>query len=568
MSKTNKYPVRSTKQLEMMKSLAAGRPVDTLDLGPEFRALQSEDAALSKRDTAVSVEVSEGAAPFHTVQPHKFNPAQLRARIEASSILGPRLSAIVTNTVGYGYQLVPREGLNPDTARVRREKLDLQNFLRYVNSEEGFEVVLRKICDDFVNFGNYYVEIVRDSNGRISGIYHVPATQMSATSREGQGLVVPQRIIDQREAASAQNSNFPYSYRVRTRQVHRRFRLFRQQFSFAAHPSALSQATRPSSSSAGSSVYSSGGERWYKEFGDPRPVYVSSGRPIPEDRLEAAVAAGDSANEIYHGKQNAYESVYGQPEYVGSIRLIEAEIQSQQVNYTTMKNHMIPSAFVMIDGGYLNSASVDRLTELAGAPADSNFSRWVILEAENAQDENADLDVGQARIRIQAMHDTRIEDILFEGFMRHVAMTVSQSLRIPDLLLGDGTAIAAKAERAQIRLADEQVFQPIRDAIISFFNDFLLPAMGFSMHRININSPNVTDAETLAQVLKSLEVVGAVSPKIASGILSDILNRKVEVPSGVDPDEPMSAQMARLVGNQAPPNEVTQQVSPRRDRIV
>lgn len=126
----------------------------------------------------------------------------------------------------------------------------------------------------------------------------------------------------------------------------------------------------------------------------------------------------------------------------------------------------------------------------------------------------------------------------------------------------------ATAETSR-KLADEQVFAPERTDFDGWVNRCLFPDMGVIYHTYKSNSPNTTDNLDLVKILAGGEKTGGLTPRIARGLLADILGDQElpDFPEGFDPDIPFSLTMAEAVKNKADPTEPGQQVTSIKNQI-
>ena len=135
---------------------------------------------LDKYDTGYDV--------FDVVEPD-YNLDYLAKLYEISPSHKAAVDAKVTNIVGLGYSFVEseltkekmssiedEEQLKKARKKVTRSKIDLNNWLDSLNSEEPFVETLRKFLTDYETVGNGYLEVGRTVSGDIGYLGHLPAT--------------------------------------------------------------------------------------------------------------------------------------------------------------------------------------------------------------------------------------------------------------------------------------------------------------------------------------------------------------------------------------------------------
>ncbi|KKN42117.1 hypothetical protein LCGC14_0716490 [marine sediment metagenome] len=130
------------------------------------------------------------------------------------------------------------------------------------------------------------------------------------------------------------------------------------------------------------------------------------------------------------------------------------------------------------------------------------------------------------------------------------------------LISGNSEDYNRNVAEASRKLADEQVFAPEREEFDAFINRRLFPVMKIVFHKFKSNSPNTTDNAELVKLIANSEKTGGMTPRIARGILEDILGIELPpFPKDFPLDVPFSLTMAEAVKNMADPTEPGQQVT-------
>jgi capsid portal protein len=151
---------------------------------------------------------------------------------------------------------------------------------------------------------------------------------------------------------------------------------------------------------------------------------------------------------------------------------------------------------------------------------------------------------------------------LFQNYSANNQDKVRRSFRLPPIFVGRSDDYTRATAHSSRQLADEQIFAPERDGFDARMNRDVFPDLGIVHHRYKSNSPNTTDNTELVKILAGSEKTGGMTPRIAKGIMEDILS--ITLPpfkEGYDPDLPFSLTMAAAVKNQADATEPGQQVT-------
>lgn len=467
-----------------------------------------------------------------------ISPEFLATIEEYSTILQQCIEAMEVNIEGFGARLVPLKSvdqLEEDEAKlfeVNEERRKLTNFLVNATGEDSLVSLRRKLRHDLESTGNSFMELVRHPfTNKPDKLVHVPSYQvrLGLLDKEHTEYTVYRQI-----------ENAPGEYTVQKVKDYKRFRRYLQlQYGLAGGPGVV----------------------WFKEYGDPRIIDCRTGEVVEGEDLNGFDVARYGANEMIYNRIYSSRSPYGLPRYKGCLITLLGDREAEEVNYTTLKNNNIPSMIVAVSNGMMTQESIDRMKDFAKEhiQGSHNYSKFLILEAEGIFEGT---DPGQIRLDIKPLQPYQMKDQLFQEYGQANREKIRQSFRLPPIFIGitdDYTRATAEASR---RLADEQIFNPERDEADHMWNK-LLYEFNMIHHKFKTNGPNITDDEDLLKLLVAAEKTGAMTPRIGTEIITDILGRpRVEKwPEGVNPDIPFSLQMAEAVKNKASPVEPGQQVT-------
>ena len=522
--------------------------VHQIDEGSEknkkvLKNIRAQVIGVQKRQNVSDKSQSLDNDPFSVLEKNgriiepPFNILTLAMLIENNTEMRPVLDALVTNISGYGHRFVPRIKLPKADEETRKivesERVRLENFFAYATKETFVE--FRKRQDlDLEQTGNSYFEVIRNVKGGVQGFTHLPSYQVRLGFQEKDWQLVDRSILELQEDLSV---------KVVKRKEYRRFRSFCQ--SKQVYYGDRSEESRHNVS-------------WFKEFGDPR-IYDARTGFLSDESLEVKYRA----NELVHRQIYSTRSPYGLPRYIGNLFSIYGDRASEEINYKTFKNNNIPSMVVAVSNGQLTEGSIQRIesfveSSIAGS---DNFSKFLILEAEGAEDEPGE-DGSQVKLDIKPLVSEQHKDALFQEYSRNNVDKIRRAWRIPPIFTGSSGDYSRNVADTSRRLADEQIFEPKRTEWDELFNRDLFPTMGIRYHKYKSNSPNTTDNQQLVSILSGSEKTGGMTPRIARIMLEEILSK--ELPDFVgdfEPDVPFSLTMAEAVKNQADPVEPGQQVT-------
>ena len=448
--------------------------------------------------------------------------AVLKSFLESSAELGNVISSMIANTVGYGYRLIKREHVNGDLdkAQLLDERIDLENFFSYANARQCLTLLLEEAEWDYYLTGNMYFEITRNSKGKPDGITRIPSYQIRGTKLEANSVRVPIKQLHRTRDG----------YTIVRRYESLKFRRY-------------AQVT--SSSFGGSDTK----KVWFKEFQDPRIYHRDTGEIAKTEADKRQwKKLGKVAHEIIHIAAPAKRGIYGLPYYIGNVSSVRGDILAENINIATFENNNIPSMFIGVSGGQLTSASIDRLTQLVESKTQGNDNRSRFVLLESTTPDMDDLDSGRSKITIEPMTQVQHNDAMFQRYSDECRAAIRRSFRLPEILVGRGLAAGGAVVAANMKLADEQVFSQDRMRFTDWINRRLLPELGIVNWKLELNSPNATDPQTLGNLLSTAEKTGGMTPEISRMIIEMILGQDLPEFSGeFDKTIPFSLIMAEAV---------------------
>lgn len=528
---------------------AAKMSLVTMDVEKRFESGASDGAAPGASNAAPEDPWETLAAEGRIVQApfDLFSLSQLR---EQSSELGQCVDAMVANIDQLGHRQVPRVKIeDPEIAekigegilkKIKEEYVMLQNFFEYCTNESFTEFRL-KYRTDLEQTGNTYFEVIRDAKDAVQQFVHLPSYQMRLAKQDDEAIQYDRKIMKMQVE--------DYSVEIDTVKEYRRFRRFVQGRSVQGRVGFTSSTKLV----------------WFKSFGDPRHLNKNTGEyesEASEGKAAVIVPVRERATEVIHTAIYCSRSPYGLPRYIGNLLSIYGDRAAEEINFTTFKNNNIPSMMIMVSGGQLTDATIDRLKTFTESQIQNsdNRSKFIIVEAETVADEGEDQ--GQVRIQVERMVKDQHNDALFQNYSEKNQDKIRRCYRLPPLLVGRADDYTRTTAETSKRVADEQVFQPNRNEFDNLFNRVIYPVMGVQFHKFKSNTPSTTDNESLINILANAEKTGGVTPRIARKILEMVLSEDLgPFPKDFDADVPFSVTMAEAVKNVGDPAEPGQQVT-------
>lgn len=456
-----------------------------------------------------------------------YNPTYLyNGIIKENTSFAPIIESIATNTVGFGFSILPRQTdeKKEDVNNSSKEEEIIENFFRYVNADQDLTELCYQIVQDYCALGYSFCEITRNENDKPDGLYRLQPDKIRLCRKSNDASTYKAKRVFK------QNNKYIIQQRIDSK----RFRLFVQ-------------------------YLDNGKKVYYKEFQDPNNYDKNTGKLLETKReLNNARKNNSIANEIWFLSDALNNNIYPEPRYSGSIIDSLGDIHAAKINMSTFMQNLVPNLAII---GDIDKGSIDRIKEFQEQKQEASYnrSRFLVLKAE--PNEDGFLDKGEKRIHIEKLKDEQITEAMFTDYRNENFNRVLEAFRLPKLLVARGEAPKDRQSLESIlKFADEQVFNPKRVKIQRFINDYLLPELNVANLIIKFNTPDVTDPNTLIDIVRFFESSGAMTPERANTILELILNKKLPVIDGIDENTPFSKTMAEAVKNTKDPTNLNQQV--------
>lgn len=412
-----------------------------------------------------------------------YNPAFLAMCVERSNMLKQCIAAMVVNVTSGGHEAVP---VRPSIEVDESEKELLESFLESCNSEESLATMLAKVEDDFETYGYGFVEVIRTRKGKLSLLRYLPSASCRLLPKDVQN---PQLV----------------TYDIaRGKEVTRvsEYRSFRRYVQIVG-----------------------GVHRFFKEFGDTRPMNMTTGKfeKAPQDEL---------ATEIIHLRQHSSDP-YGVPRWINQIPSVLGSRESEECNLRYFEDNTVPPMIMSVAGGRLTKQSYTEMRSLLEQQGVGKERQHKILLIEAvAEKEGLDDKGNNIQIRVDKLTDSRQSDGLFKEYDEGNQAKIRSSFRLPPVAVGLSQDVTFATARVSAFIAESQVYRPARDAIDEILNKKLVSGeQGLGLRTVKLQSrvPSITDAENLIKSLTALNTMGAITPRMANETASRVL--QIELPA-------------------------------------
>lgn len=402
--------------------------------------------------------------------PYDFD--NLYSIYEENDVLQACVAAMRNNVDGFGYDLdfVGDDFKEKKTPEAKAEYESLKNFFDYANDEQSWTTIRKDAREDLEVIGNAAIEIVRNLKGEIALAYHLPFKRMRiAAIKTGQEDGVRTKVVVFRNGKPT------------TLTVRKLFRRFCQL------------------SPSGKKL------RWFKSFGDPRPMDATDGL------FKSPVEIKRFATEVMHFKLNFGGNVYGFPRWIGAVLEAMGRRSAQFVNYDLFESQGLPPMAIMVSNGILTDDSVSAIQEMVrGLRGVEKWNRVVLLESHV---ESSGLeDKGQAKIELKNLAEYRKEDQMFERYLTSTAHNTRHSFRLPPLYVGMTETYTMATSKAAKTVAEEQIFVPEREAVDEIINQrIVVKEFNAKYWRYRTRGPRIVGAEEISKGVETFSKVGAFS---------------------------------------------------------
>jgi HK97 family phage portal protein len=518
--------------------------------GAEVRVsvLKIEDAAASQDqylDAVATKEQSEGS-----VIEWPFDPTNLYAVFEESSLLQPNVAAYSANVDLQGQYFSPLVALGTDTdvetirevlfeddvlsespkynrpadipdteitgmediltSKHLRDNIRAKSFLRNCGGTLPFSRLRSELRQDLEVTGNGFWEVLRTVGGKLARFVRILPNEIK---------IMPLSV----EKWPIKEHNRKSRIRITTEETSRKVRAYQITTGDGSHYLKEYNCTAFMSSLTGKFFATQ------KDF-DEYNTQFQQGKDVP-------------ANEAIHfSLMTNLHYPYGVPRWIGALREVLSTTSISEYNANLFENGLMVPIAILVSGGTLSSESAARLQSFfKSMKGVKNAHRAIVLEATNKTSSvvptiSFETIKGKANEAEFLEYDKRNED------------RVGSQFRISDIVRGNTntTQNRATAEAALLQ-ADQQVFSPVRNEFDAYFTDSILPEIG--VVSLELVSKGLASSDPDAEGKLALEAVtrAVLTPNECREILEAVFDR--EFPQLEEAWANMPLEIYRMGGN-------------------
>lgn len=441
------------------------------------------DSNTSRQTEYVDEFELAGLGMSQLILPTPYPVNRLFEIIEHSNMLGQCIASWVVNTVGTGWEVVPA---HKKVTKDEDEEDELQSFIDFANSEESLSTVMKKAVahKEAVGFG--FVEVIRDAKGDIALMRHASSLYMRLGHKH------PDEVLVKYDVRRGK--------RVVTVKEFRKFRRFLQLIA--------------------------GRITFFKELGDPRKMNSLTGYY----EGESGFTDDSPATEILHLRLQSNDP-YGVPRWLSQLPNIIGSREAEEVNMRYFEDNTIPSGLLTIAGGRLTDESMRNLTNtLAGMTAREAQNKLTVIEA-IGEAESLDANNTPVTMKLERLNDARPTDSLFAGYDEANQSKVRSSFRLPSVAVGMANEHNFATANVAMFAAESQVFAPERNEVDEVLNNKLVfPRHGLRLQTVKLagRTPAITSPEGQIKTMTALNVMGALTPRLAQKLANTMLQIEIE----------------------------------------
>lgn len=444
------------------------------------RGDDSTSRQIALTDEFISLASENGAT---IVLPTPYNVNRLFELIGQSNMVYQCIDAYVTNTVLAGWEAGK---VNRSREMDVGEQVELESFIEHSNVDESLSKVMESVIRDRESVGFGFLEVIRDALGDMSLLRHCPSLYTRLCAKDPNEVLVTYTILRGR--------------RVTTVKEFKRFRRFVQ--------------------------IVNGRQVWFREFGDPRKMDYRNGAFEGQSGYDANY----QATEIKHFKRPSNEP-YGVPQWINQLPSIIGSREAEEVNMRYFQDNTVPPMLLLVGNGRLTQQSYRELTKALNEEdlGKARQNKIMLLEAVGEGD-SLDGKSSAIDLKVEKLSDTRQSDGLFKAYDEANMAKVRSSFRLPPITVGMSQDVNFATASTSAFVAESQVFAPARVQIDEELNNALINGYrGLRLTTVKLISrtPSITSPEMVIKTLTALNVMGALTPRIAQQLANTLLQMEI-----------------------------------------
>lgn len=418
-----------------------------------------------------------------------YEPRDMLRIIEESSQLKQYIKAMSTNIAKFGHAITYKDDFDYNNAdkdiqkEADEEWAKIERLYKYINPTEDFKKVIEKMVIDRESIGWGTIEIMRDGKGEVSHIEYCRAVNMRICKEEKEAIEF--KVLEKDETGEYLHNTY-----------FKKFKKFAQMIN-------------------GKKVY-------FKEFGDTRTLNCVTGK------YGDVESEDDVANEIAFFPIHDASTEYGVPRWTGSIADILGVRASEVLNFSYFESGTILPAAIIVDGGQLTEGSIEAIRDGKGI---GNAFKLLLLETDAFEDEDhvpGDTNKNKVSTRIESLSDISNKDSLFQEYQIATKEKIRDNFRLPPLFTGESSDYTRATAETSREVAEEQIFMPEREDIMSVFNTIINNEGGIKYVEARLKGPDISDPVEKAKALDPYIRAGTVTPNMLIEPLAKLLDKQID----------------------------------------
>lgn len=392
-----------------------------------------------------------------------YDPMVWSFLLEQNTRLKKLVESMAHNTVGLGYEIVPRKEEesfveeNEEDIKAEREKF--AELFDSINPEMPFSEVMYQIKTDEEATGAGYMEVVRakaesGEYGRlVKELWHIPShTMRVAKPTKGRSRFIQMRIPGDN-----------------TKKV------------------------------------------YFKGFGEEHELNKLTGKW--DDEAGADITTANRATEVVQFKLYTPRSTfYGVPRVVSAAPAVAGNRLAARRNVAFFENDATPRLAVVVHGGELSPESMKMIEEFIDArgKGPGNAGRLMILQGQGA--DNMMSEASQVKIELIPLTVGVQDDASFVRYTTSNNEEIREAFGIGQIFIGTSDDVNRAVALAMKQLTVEQVFEPQSRRYEYRINQTVLRTNGAKVTKLRFQRPRTEDLMVEAQAISVLSAAGGITP--------------------------------------------------------
>ncbi|MEI6633722.1 MAG: hypothetical protein WCP22_07885 [Chlamydiota bacterium] len=460
---------------------------------------------------------------------HPVPPVELCFWKQRSSILPQIIRALEVGIESYGYDFIIAEEMNDEKEKaaiwaaikgeinpltglayaktieelLNREIELCERFYDYFSPFESFIDIRRKFRNDRETVGAWAMEVLRDGFGIPCGGEHVPAHEVGLLEKDDTATEIEFARIGR-----------DWKWVTDTRPVF--FRRYVQ--------------------------IKGGSKRYYRQFGDPRPLSYINGKTL------LSADAKSAATEIIYAPVYVPGTDYGLPDWSSQIYNIGGSHLMEKGNMSYFANSMIPAIFMAILGG--GKVTQEELKKLAGefekVKGDPSQTKLLAVQLPAGMAENDP--TGKANkpdLVLKFLKDQQRNDATHTVYGKINDEKLLSSRAVPPIAIGRSGDYTRATVFGALSMFEDRTCRPERNQFDWTMNRIIVE-MRVRFHEFQSRGPDLSDPDSIARLVDACSRAGGLSINGCIQIANKALGTKVPPYPGPDGDLPIAVVLEKI----------------------